>query len=101
MTVDKIYDDAADVHVANYLLYAKKGDTKLYADAAMKTQATATQAVNCFKKGCLIGYDNGFYKPFCMTIAESVAKVSIVVAGTAAAGTTPGNVLEFVSVKDA
>lgn len=100
MAIDKIYEDAKDLHVADYILYAKKGDTKLYTDEAFKVQAGTATALECFNKGCLVKYDDGMYSPVSATVTSNVASLTIVVAGTASGGATPGNVLSFTAAKD-
>lgn len=95
--MDCIFDDAKDLHVSAYLLYGKKGETKLYSDAACKTQVTTSVASDAFKKRVIVSYDGGLYAPVSCVVASEVATVTIVTTGSASAAT----LIALSSAKDA
>ena len=49
-----IYNDAKDEHVANFVVYGKAADSKLYYDAGCKTQVSKADAEDAFSKGRLL-----------------------------------------------
>ena len=51
--MERIYDQAKDVHVATYVLYAKTADKKLYLESSYTTQVTKAELEAAFKKGRL------------------------------------------------
>lgn len=52
--MNKVYDDAKDKNVANFVVYAKAADSKVYYEAAYTTQVTQADLEDAFKKGRLI-----------------------------------------------
>lgn len=52
--MDKIYEDAKDLHVKSIYFYGKKSDHKLYYEPDFKKQVTKSDAGEFFKKGLLI-----------------------------------------------
>lgn len=50
----KLFDDAADKNVANYVVYAKAADSKIYVDSAFGTQVKQVELENAFNKGRLV-----------------------------------------------
>lgn len=56
----KIFDDAKDKNVANYVVFGKAADSKIYVDEAFETQATQAEIEDAFKKGRLaVAVDDG------------------------------------------
>lgn len=55
--MNKIFEQAKDLHVRNYVVYGKTGDKKLYYDAAYKTQVTQADLEDAFTKGALLVVD--------------------------------------------
>ena len=54
MAIEKMMIDANDKYVANYVVYGKTADKKLYYDAAYTNQVTQSDAEDAFLKGRLI-----------------------------------------------
>ena len=54
MAIEKMMIHANDKYVANYVVYGKTADKKLYYDAAYKEQVTQSDAEDAFLKGRLI-----------------------------------------------
>ena len=52
--MERIYNDAKDEHVANFVVYGKAADSKIYYDAEYTTQVTKADAEDAFLKGRLI-----------------------------------------------
>ena len=50
----KFYEQGKDLHVANYIVYGKTADHKLYADKALKETVTTVEIEDAFKKGRLV-----------------------------------------------
>lgn len=85
--MDKVFQDAKDKYVSATMLYGKKGETKLYSDAAFKIQAVASEASEAFAKRALVTYDGGVYTPVSCTTASGVVTLTIVTTGSASAAT--------------
>ncbi len=69
--MEKIFEDANEQHVRNFVVYAKSADNKLYYEADHKTQVTKADAENAFKKGVLLVNDGtSLYAPIAMTGAN-------------------------------
>lgn len=52
--MNKIFEQSKDLHVANYVVYGKAADKKLYVDAAFTTQADEADVADAFAKGRLL-----------------------------------------------
>lgn len=64
--MDKIFDQAKDLHVANYVVYGDSTDNKLYFEETgeNKTEVAAADAMDAFKKGRLVvKTEDGFFVP--------------------------------------
>lgn len=59
--MERIYDQAKDVHVATYVLHAKRADKKLYLESSYTTQVTKAELEDAFKKGRLLILDGPNY----------------------------------------
>lgn len=57
----KFYEQGKDLHVANYVAYAKTADHKLYADEAYKETVTKAEIEDAVKKGRLVIVDGANY----------------------------------------
>lgn len=59
MITNRVFDDARDKNVANFVVYAKTSDSKLYYDLTATTPVQVTQAdiEDAFAKGRLIVVD--------------------------------------------
>lgn len=54
MAIERMMINANDKYVANYVVYGKTADKKLYYDAAYTDQVTQSDAEDAFLKGRLI-----------------------------------------------
>lgn len=54
MITNKVFDDARDKNVANFVVYGKAADSKLYYDSDYTTQVTQADVEDAFNKGRLI-----------------------------------------------
>ena len=52
--LNKFYEQGKDLHVANYIVYGKTADHKLYADKALKETVTEAEIKEAFTKGRLL-----------------------------------------------
>lgn len=52
--LERIWNDAKDQYVANFVVYGKAADSKLYYDADYTTQVTKADAEEAFSKGRLL-----------------------------------------------
>lgn len=59
--MERIYDQAKDVHVATYVLYAKTADKKLYLEPSYTTKVSKAELEDAFKKGRLLIFDGTNY----------------------------------------
>lgn len=60
----KLFDQAKDKNVANFIVYGKTADTTLYYDAAMTVKLKQADAEDAFKKGRLVIFNsNTYYVP--------------------------------------
>ena len=55
--MERLYEHANDQHVANYIVYGKEADKKLYLEPEYKTQVGQAEATDAFKKGRLLIMD--------------------------------------------
>lgn len=79
--MERIYDQAKDVHVATYILYGKTADKKLYLESSYTTQVTKDALEDAFKKGRLLVFDGTNYLT---AISLANGKVKTVGMGTSA-----------------
>ena len=79
--MERIYDQAKDVHVATYVLYAKTADKKLYLESSYTTQVTKAELEDAFKKGRLLVFDGTTYR---VAVSMSGGKVKTVGTGSSA-----------------
>lgn len=54
MIANKIFDDARDKNVANFVVYGKAADSKLYYESTYTTQVKQADIEDAFNKGRLI-----------------------------------------------
>ena len=79
--MERIYDQAKDIHVATYVLYAKTADKKLYLESSYTTQVTKAELEDAFKKGRLLIFDGTNYL---VAISMAGGKVKTVGMGASA-----------------
>lgn len=53
MSMNKVYEDAKDLHVKKYVVYGDE-DGDLYIDSDLKTRAKKVDVVDAFNKGLLM-----------------------------------------------
>lgn len=85
--MEKIYDNAKDVHVAARKVYAKASDAYAYSDSECKTKISAEDLEDAFIKGMIVIDGGAEYKPISCKVAGKVATVTYVKTA-ASAGTT-------------
>lgn len=60
--MNKIYEQAKDLHVRSLVVFGKAADHKLYANADFDKAVAAADVLDAFKKGMLVIDDNGVLK---------------------------------------
>lgn len=78
--MDKIYEQAKDLHVAAYIAYVKKGDKYAYTDAECQKKFTTSELADAFKKGLLVIAEGVTYTPTSCKVEKNVATVTYVTA---------------------
>lgn len=69
------YFDSKDLNIASYVVFGKTDDGKLYTDAALTTQASATEVADAFVKNLLtVVVGDVVYKP----VKLDGAKVTVI-----------------------
>ena len=91
--MNRIFDDAKDVHVRATYTYNKGSDTKLYVDPDCETQIMTSELTDLFNKGMIVVIDDVQYKPVSFTVDAGVASVTIVKADSGTATTAVLTVL--------
>lgn len=86
--MEKIYENADDLHVEVVRVYAKASDAYAYADAAFTTKISADDLKNAFIKGMVVVDGAGIeYKPISCKVASDVATVTYVTTDSTTATT--------------
>ena len=89
---EKIFEQAKDIHVKNYIVFGKSADGKLYYEAAYTNQVSLADAKDAFNKGILaINVSDAIYIP----VFFASNKIYTIAAGTASGGVTPGVITEW------
>ena len=52
--MEKVFEQAKDLHVRNVIVYGNNADNKLYREAEYKTEITTVELEDMFKKGALL-----------------------------------------------
>ena len=60
--MDKIFEQAKDLHVVATYVYGNGSDTNAYADAECTKQFTISELKEVFVKGALLKINDGLYK---------------------------------------
>lgn len=83
--MDKIYQDAIDVHVTAVVVYGKASDSKLYVESDYTTQVDQAVVEDAFLKGVLVvKVGTAFFRP----VKVAANKVTIAeLSGSPAAAT--------------
>ena len=61
--MDKIFEQAKDLHVVATIIYGNGSDTKAYADIACTKAFKASELAEVFVKGALINIKGALYHP--------------------------------------
>ena len=77
----KFYDQAKDQHVANFIVYGKTGDKKVYYESSYTTQVASADLEDAFKKGRLLVFDGTNYL---VPIVYAAGKVTTFTMGASA-----------------
>lgn len=83
--MEKIMENASDLHVVARKVYAKPSDAYAYSDSDYKTKISADELHDAFIKGMIIIDAGVEYNPISVKVASEVATVSYVKAGSSAA----------------
>lgn len=75
--MDKIYENAVDLHVRSYVVYGKS-DKKLYREPGFKNQVTQAELEDAFAKGALLIVDGASKLVPVSITANKVATVGMV-----------------------
>lgn len=83
--MDKIFQDAKDIHVTAVIVYGKTSDSKIYVDPDFETQVDQAVVEDAFNKGVLlVKVGTASYRP----VKVAANKVTIAeLAGSPAAAT--------------
>lgn len=85
--MNKIFADAEEKYVRNFVVYGTNGNTKAYEDEACTKTVTKEDLLNAGKKGLLVSYDGAFYSVVSVKDATTHAEVTIMTVGAASAAT--------------
>lgn len=75
--IDKVFAGSEEKFVKNFVVYGKKSDTFIYADAAFTTKISKADLKNMFEKGVIVMYDGHEYTPTALKLEASVATLFI------------------------
>lgn len=85
--MDKVYEDAKDVHVSGIHVYVKTSDVYAYADSDYKTKIDAADLKDLFLKGVYINDGGTIYKPVMFKMNSGAGELTYVKAGSSNAVT--------------
>lgn len=85
--MDRIYDDAKDIHVRAVCIYGKTGDTTAYLDSACTEKFKTGELKEAFIKGAVIIIGNDYYEPVSFISKNSIGTVTYVTADKSTATT--------------
>lgn len=71
----KIFADADEKYVMNFVLYGKESDTKLYVDEKMTVQASYAEALDACLKGAVVLCNKVYYNP--IAFRENINKITV------------------------
>ena len=91
--MNRIFDDAQDVHVRATYTYNNGSDTKLYVDPDCAPQITTSELTELFNKGMNVLIYDVQSKPESFTVDAGAASVTIVKADSGTATTAVLTVL--------
>lgn len=83
--MDKIYEQAKDLHIVATYVYGNGTDTKAYTDAAFTKQFTVEELKEAFIKGALIKVGEVLYKA--VSFDEAASAINFIKEGTESAAT--------------
>ncbi len=85
--MDRIYDDAKDIHVRAICIYGKSGDTNAYIDLECTEKFKTSELKEAFVKGSVIVIGNDIYSPVNFGVKSSVGTITYVTADKTTATT--------------
>lgn len=97
--MDRVFDQAKDVHVSATYVYGNGSDTYAYEDSGCTKKIGTSALTDLFLKGAVIVVGGVNYKPISLKVARDVATVTFVKADTSTETTAVLATLS--SVKDA
>lgn len=77
--MDKVFEQAKDLHVVATYIYVKASDTAAYADSGYTVKFKTSELKEAFIKGALINASGKLYKAVAYTEASNVGKVSYII----------------------
>lgn len=85
--MDKIYEDAKDLHVRGIYIYKKANDDYAYSDSAKTEKIDSATLKDLFLKGAIIVDTGVYYQPVSYGIASTVGTITYTKADTTTATT--------------
>jgi len=76
--MDKVYEQAKDVHVRNIYVYTNGEDAYAYSDAACEEKIAADVLSDLFIKGVIINDDGGLFKPTGFVVIEEIGYITYI-----------------------
>lgn len=77
--MDKVFEQANDLHVRAIYIYKKESDTAAYVDAGYTIKFKTSELKNAFLKGAIINASGVLSKPVGYSEASSVGSVTYIV----------------------
>lgn len=85
--MNRVYEDAKDLHIRGTYIYKKADDAKAYADRECTVQLTASELKEIYLKGGVIDVAGALYMPIGLEVVEGVATVTYITADETTATT--------------
>lgn len=96
--MDRIFDDAKDLHVRATYIYGKASDTAAYMNADCTEKYKTSELKDVFEKGAVIVIGTDYFKPLNFVVKNGVGSVTYVSADKTTATTAVLGTLS--SIKD-
>lgn len=74
--MERIYDQAKDVHVRGTYVYGKASDTAAYVDSACTVKYKTSELKEVFIKGAVINIAGTLYTPLSFSVTSDVGSVT-------------------------
>ncbi|MDO5397622.1 MAG: hypothetical protein Q4G33_06805 [bacterium] len=85
--MDRIYDDAKDLHVRAVCVYGKANDTAAYTDSDCTEKFKTDELKEVFLKGAVVIIGNDYFVPISFIIKNGIGTVTYVTANSSSATT--------------